>query len=243
MIETVAWPFPKLSERAILACLIGIVGINALVIYSALFNRPLLSYLLAEMGPVESIGTIFCALATILFAYAAITDARASGIGLRTFWLLSLAAAAFFLTMEEISWGQHLFGFKPPEAIGEISTQNELNVHNVKWLQDAVHLVGLSGLFAYFILVPLASANLCLVRCLVDWLQLPVPPLRLTLLYATSLFLFRAFLLAYRAHPELTPVNTGELQEAIYQFILFLFAFNVLPIVREVVRIKGDEGS
>jgi hypothetical protein len=95
-------------------------------------------------------------------------------------------------------------------------------------------------LFAYFILVPLASANMCALRCLVDWLQLPVPSLRLTLLYATSLFLFRAFLLAYRAHPELTPVNTGELQEAIYQFILFLFALNVLPIVREVVRVKED---
>lgn len=39
--------------------------------------------------------------------------------------LLVLAA------LEEVSWGQHLFGFLPPEPIMEMNRQKEMNLHNL----------------------------------------------------------------------------------------------------------------
>lgn len=34
---------------------------------------------------------------------------------------------------EEISWGQRLLGFETPEALADINTQNEFNVHNIEF--------------------------------------------------------------------------------------------------------------
>jgi hypothetical protein len=33
--------------------------------------------------------------------------------------------------MEEISWGQRIFGFATPEAVKNINSQKELNIHNI----------------------------------------------------------------------------------------------------------------
>jgi hypothetical protein len=44
---------------------------------------------------------------------------------------LLLAAFCLVVAGEEISWGQRLFGFKPPEVFLERNFQQELNLHNV----------------------------------------------------------------------------------------------------------------
>ncbi len=44
---------------------------------------------------------------------------------------LLLAAFCIVVAGEEISWGQRLFGFKPPDVFLERNFQQELNVHNV----------------------------------------------------------------------------------------------------------------
>ncbi len=37
----------------------------------------------------------------------------------------------FFAGGEEMSWGQHLFGWGTPEWLGEVNGQNETNLHNI----------------------------------------------------------------------------------------------------------------
>jgi hypothetical protein len=44
--------------------------------------------------------------------------------------LLGWAALLFFLGMEEISWGQRVFGVETPEFIASRNLQNETNLHN-----------------------------------------------------------------------------------------------------------------
>jgi hypothetical protein len=50
-------------------------------------------------------------------------------------WLkaaLYVAGAIFFIgAMEEISWGQRIFGIETPEYLLERNAQNELNIHNI----------------------------------------------------------------------------------------------------------------
>ena len=43
---------------------------------------------------------------------------------------LVVAAGLFFFAGEEMSWGQHLLGFEPPESIAGRNEQGELNLHN-----------------------------------------------------------------------------------------------------------------
>ncbi len=44
--------------------------------------------------------------------------------------MLIVALAALFFAGEEISWGQHYFGFDTPKAIAEVNRQQEFNIHN-----------------------------------------------------------------------------------------------------------------
>jgi hypothetical protein len=46
-------------------------------------------------------------------------------------WLLALAGFCAFVALEEISWGQRLFGLQPPNWFLEENFQQELNLHNV----------------------------------------------------------------------------------------------------------------
>jgi hypothetical protein len=73
----------------------------------------------------------------------------------RTTLLLAggLCLALFVVGMEEISWGQRLFGFSTPEKLAEMNWQSEFNFHNVQTdLSETVYYFG-AGVF--LILLPL----------------------------------------------------------------------------------------
>ena len=60
---------------------------------------------------------------------------------------LVLAAFFFFVGMEEISWGQRLFGMETPEILEKYNVQNEMNLHNliffpIHWLTIIAGLYG-----------------------------------------------------------------------------------------------------
>ncbi|TCK17155.1 tetratricopeptide repeat protein [Thiogranum longum] len=68
----------------------------------------------------------------------------------RPFFIL-LSIALFYVVMEEISWGQRLFGFETPDFFRRYNLQDETNIHNL--------LVGpVSTLTKQFIEYALASA-------------------------------------------------------------------------------------
>lgn len=46
-------------------------------------------------------------------------------------FLLGLAAFSLFVALEEISWGQRIIGYRPPEYFLATNFQQELNIHNV----------------------------------------------------------------------------------------------------------------
>jgi hypothetical protein len=75
----------------------------------------------------------------------------AAGLAGATFWALRstrhtklrylylVLAVAFFLgAMEEISWGQRLFGWGTPAAFEEINFQNETTIHNVNFANNVI---------------------------------------------------------------------------------------------------------
>ena len=66
----------------------------------------------------------------VLAGLAYLSGLRRAG-GLGRIALLALGAFCLFVAGEEISWGQRLFAFQPPEIFLEENYQQEFNVHNL----------------------------------------------------------------------------------------------------------------
>ena len=52
-----------------------------------------------------------------------------------------LAVLLGFLLMEELAWGQVIFGWQTPESIRVMNAQEETTLHNLGWFQDRLDAV------------------------------------------------------------------------------------------------------
>jgi hypothetical protein len=57
------------------------------------------------------------------------------------FILLILTAFMMFVSLEEISWGQRIFGLSTPDWFQQHNTQREISVHNLGPIQRVLHLL------------------------------------------------------------------------------------------------------
>ena len=81
-----------------------------------------------EDGLLENSATFLFFLTALLLLAIAVLGRGAPGR-----WLYLLGALAFlFATGEEISWGQHIFGFETPDYIRDRNYQEEFNFHNLE---------------------------------------------------------------------------------------------------------------
>lgn len=57
-------------------------------------------------------------------------------------WLPLVTLACFYFAGEELSWGQHLFGWATPEYLNTINDQGETNIHNISsWFDQKPRLL------------------------------------------------------------------------------------------------------
>lgn len=105
--------------------------------------------------------------------------------------LLVLALLFFAAFGEEVSWGQHLFGFETPDTFERHNIQRELNLHNLRFLDTFTTegekkrglglLLNSNRLFDYFmaaifLLAPLAAARSASARARLEALGVPLLP-------------------------------------------------------------------
>lgn len=106
-------------------------------------------HLLVEDGVVEYL-TAFC------FLVASVLTLFQKPIEIR--WINALVVLAFlWVALEEVSYGQRLFGFATSEAMHELNVQSEMNLHNLPWLQGLVIPAGVlmgTALMVYWSLKP-----------------------------------------------------------------------------------------
>jgi len=103
--------------------------------------------------------------------------------------IFSIAAVSFVLVaLEEISWGQRIFGFETPDSLKDVNTQAEINIHNNKAIWPMVYtgyaLIGIYGGFAWLIKWVIAE-YIKQKKVLNRWLSIFVPSgfLSLTFLF------------------------------------------------------------
>jgi hypothetical protein len=111
-------------------CVIGTAG--ALVTVPFFFLREMLGigWLFVEDGVIENLTALGFLLAGIGFGWFGWHLAKLEPKQLGWSFML-LGVACVGVCMEEISWGQRIFGIETPEALARINTQQELNIHNL----------------------------------------------------------------------------------------------------------------
>ncbi len=116
------------SRQALLLALLPCV--LALVAAATVPIRPLYRWLVAEDSLIEWL-QFLCLLGASIFLTR--LTFRLHRTGHRRMALLYglVTLAAWFLTGEEISWGQRIFGWDTPEALDEINRQGETTLHNI----------------------------------------------------------------------------------------------------------------
>ena len=115
-----------------------------------------------EDGVIEG-GTVLCFLvasvASAVLAWKTPSRARKVFCGI-------LAVGFFLCAGEEMSWGQHLFGWEAPEAITKVNVQGETNLHNLSgYFADHVFI---AGTFFYGGLLPFVAARSAVWRRVFD---------------------------------------------------------------------------
>ena len=93
------------------------------------------------------------------------------------FYLL-FGIGCMLFALEEISWGQRIFGLESTEFFVENSDQQEINIHNVinEWFSVRTKNIAALVLFSYGTVLPLAALN-SHVRAFLKKLGILVPPL------------------------------------------------------------------
>ena len=133
----------------------------------------------------------------------------------RRFWFYILFGAACVLfALEEMSWGQRIFGIESPQFFMENSDQQEINIHNVlqEWFSFRTKHVAAWVLAIYGTLLPLLTLN----RKVDDFFQrlgIPIPPLVL----APGFFLSAIMMIDIFSGKE------EEVGEFCFSVCLFLF--------------------
>ena len=119
------------------------------------FTREQLAPMHSENGPHELLQSLYIGFAFLLavFMLFKIDWKTQKEIG---FVVAVAALGSFYISGEEISWGQHVLNWSTPEYWSSINDQNETNLHNTSsWLDQKPRILLFVGIVAAGLLVPL----------------------------------------------------------------------------------------
>lgn len=126
-------------------------------------------------------------------------------------FFVGVAAFCFVVAMEEISWGQRLFGYSPPRYFLEENFQQEVNLHNVMATSLRKQLLG-AILVMYGVVLPILE-RIPITGGALKKVGIKAPPMALSPIFVALLALLLTYPLRY----------CGELIEA-GMALAFVFA-------------------
>ena len=94
-------------------------------------------YVYGELGIIENF-TFVILLFAIILGIKSILLMNSFAFPFFKIWLVLLVVGCIYYAGEEISWGQHWFGWATPEGWMNVNDQGETNLHNTSALLDQV---------------------------------------------------------------------------------------------------------
>jgi len=182
-----------------------------------------------EDGVIENLTVLFLVVA-IGFCIASLRQFRHSQLprSLRV-WLMLLILGASYFALEEISYGQHLFGWEAEGTWAEINDQQETNLHNVHPIFDQLPralltlgiLIGgvILPLYRYFRRIDLDESD----RFYWQWPTLDCVTVGLLVI------LLRPVLGPF----ELEFINIGETKENLIAMFIMLYCISLRARIRQ----------
>lgn len=175
---------------------------------------------------------------TFSFLAAAILSVAVATRRTRYRWFFALlAVACSYVFLEEISWGQRIFGFDTPEFLKSRNLQGEANVHNLftgphkTLLKDFISIAMSLALVGYGLIYPLLQKLGWRIALWADRIGIAAPPF----------ILWPFFTLA--AYFELKPLsfNEAEIAELLIAFALATTALHYLFASRHELAADGGD--
>lgn len=123
-------------QMLIASTVVGVVLLLAILLAYRLFGASSEAFrvLYLEDGVLESATPLLFVLSSLMLGRVAVGLLRIpkgeTAYRIAAAALAFMAVMAFLYAMEEISWGQRIFGWETPEVIAEGNTQDETNIHN-----------------------------------------------------------------------------------------------------------------
>lgn len=192
------------------------------------------AWYISEQGPVElSQSLIMC----IGFVVALLTLRKLNPKtqGWLMAWVGIAALACFYITFEELSWGQQILNWDTPEYWTQFNDQNETNLHNTSsWLDQKPRLVLEIGVLVGGLIIPL------LIRFKPAWV-----PQKFAVIYPTNQLVLTAFIafavkLSDQTDKFLESVEIFHRDSEVGETYLFLFVLLYLLMLRR--RIMQNKG-
>jgi hypothetical protein len=180
-------------------------------------------WLKGEKGIVENMTVLFLVIA-IGFSISGFFKARKLDLSILVKgWLVLLILGALYFALEEISYGQHMFGWGTGEAWKDLNDQDETNLHNTHAIFDQI------------------PRAMLMIGILVGGVILPViRKLRKTPLKETELLYWHwptsdcitAGLLVVLIRPilsmfDVTFIDTGEMKENFFGLFIMLYCVSL----------------
>ena len=92
-------------------------------------------YMYTELGVIENI-TVVALLVAIIASYLFLK--ASTGFKFLKIWMIIFLLGSIYYAGEEISWGQHYFGWATPESWQGVNDQQETNLHNTVAIFDQI---------------------------------------------------------------------------------------------------------
>ena len=180
-------------------------------------------WLKGEAGIIENATVVFLVIA-IGFCVSSLK--LASRQGLSTFlkgWLVMLILGAAYFALEEISYGQHMFGWGTAEGWKELNDQDETNLHNVHAMFDQVPRTILTlGILVGGVIMPLVWHFRGVERQESDRFYWQWPTVD-----CVTIGLLAILIRPILSVSETDIINTGETKENLFALFIMLYCISL----------------
>ena len=184
------------------------------------------SIVFGEQGIIENYTFVILFIAIIL-GVLAIMKMQNFAFPVFRIWLMLLVLGCIYYAGEEISWGQHWFGWGTPEAWMDVNDQGETNLHNTSALLDQVPrmLLTIAAVVGgIFIPLFISLRNVPLSRNGFYYWLWPTYVNIPTCILAVAVSLHeKIYKLFDTAVPHLLDIRAGEAKECLLAMFLFMY--------------------